>query len=134
MVGLYGVLQPLMDGLKLLTKEIIIPNRANMGIYMLAPVFSLTWAIIVWGVVPFGEGVVLSDIGVGLLYVFAVSSMSVYAVLMSGWSSNSKYAFLGAMRAAAQMISYEVSIGLIIISVVLCAGSLNLTEVVLSQS
>nr|YP_001648542.1 NADH dehydrogenase subunit 1 [Iotrochota birotulata]ABW83877.1 NADH dehydrogenase subunit 1 [Iotrochota birotulata] len=132
-VGVYGVLQPIADGLKLFTKEIIIPNHANMYIYILSPIFSLTLAFIVWGAVPYGEGRVLSDIGIGILYLFAVSSISVYAILMSGWSSNSKYAFLGAIRGAAQMISYEVSIGLIIISVVLCVGSLNLMGIVLSQ-
>ena len=132
-VGLYGLLQPIADGLKLFTKEIIIPNHANIFIYILAPILSLTLAFIAWGVIPYSEGVVLSDLGVGILYLFAVSSISVYAILMSGWSSNSKYAFLGAIRAAAQMISYEVSIGLIIISVVLCVGSLNLTEIVLTQ-
>lgn len=133
-VGLYGILQPIADGLKLFIKEIIIPNHVNMYIYVLSPIFSLTLAFIAWGVVPYGQGVVLSDIGLGILYLFAVSSISVYAVLMSGWSSNSKYAFLGAIRGAAQMISYEVSIGLIIISVVLCVGSLNLIEIVLSQN
>ena len=132
-VGLYGLLQPIADGLKLFTKEIIIPNQANIFIYILAPVLSLTLAFIAWGVIPYSEGLVLSDLGLGILYLFVVSSISVYAILMSGWSSNSKYAFLGAIRAAAQMISYEVSIGLIIISVVLCAGSLNLTEIVIIQ-
>lgn len=132
-VGVYGLLQPLADGLKLFTKEIIIPNHANIFIYIIAPILSLTLAFIAWGVIPYGQGIVLSDLGIGILYLFAVSSISVYAVLMSGWSSNSKYAFLGAIRAAAQMISYEVSIGLIIISVVLCVGSLNLTEIVLTQ-
>lgn len=132
-VGLYGLLQPIADGLKLFTKEIIIPNHANIFIYILAPVLSLTLAFIAWGVIPYSEGLVLSDLGLGILYLFAVSSISVYAILMSGWSSNSKYAFLGAIRAAAQMISYEVSIGLIIISVVLCVGSLNLIEIVIVQ-
>lgn len=132
-VGLYGLLQPIADGLKLFTKEIIIPNHANIFIYILAPVLSLTLAFIAWGVIPYSEGLVLSDLGLGILYLFAVSSISVYALLMSGWSSNSKYAFLGAIRAAAQMISYEVSIGLIIISVVLCVGSLNLIEIVIIQ-
>lgn len=132
-VGIYGLLQPIADGLKLFTKEIIIPNHANLFIYILAPILSLTLALIAWGVIPYSEGVVLSDLGVGILYLFAVSSISVYAILMSGWASNSKYAFLGAIRAAAQMISYEVSIGLIIISVVLCVGSLNLTKIVLTQ-
>nr|YP_008592464.1 NADH dehydrogenase subunit 1 [Hymeniacidon sinapium]AGP05002.1 NADH dehydrogenase subunit 1 [Hymeniacidon sinapium] len=133
-VGVYGLLQPIADGVKLFTKEIIIPNHANLFIYILAPILSLTLAFIAWGVIPYSEGVVLSDLGIGILYLFAVSSISVYAILMSGWGSNSKYAFLGAIRAAAQMISYEVSIGLIIISVVLCVGSLNLSQIVLTQS
>nr|AND97077.1 NADH dehydrogenase subunit 1 [Tethya sp. XMU02001079] len=132
-VGLYGLLQPIADGVKLFTKEIIIPNHANFFIYILAPILSLTLAFIAWGVIPYNQGVVLSDLEVGILYLFAVSSISVYAILMSGWSSNSKYAFLGAIRAAAQMISYEVSIGLIIISVVLCVGALNLIEIVTIQ-
>lgn len=132
-VGVYGLLQPLADGLKLFIKEIIIPNHANMLIYIVAPILSLTLAFIAWGVIPYGPGVVLSDLGIGILYLFVVSSISVYAVLMSGWSSNSKYAFLGAIRAAAQMISYEVSIGLIIIVVILCVGSLSLSEVVMVQ-
>lgn len=132
-VGVYGLLQPLADGLKLFIKEIIIPNHANTLIYIVAPILSLTLAFIAWGVIPYGPGVVLSDLGIGVLYLFVVSSISVYAVLMSGWSSNSKYAFLGAIRAAAQMISYEVSIGLIIIAVVLCVGSLSLSEIVMLQ-
>ena len=132
-VGVYGLLQPLADGLKLFIKEIIIPNHANMFIYIVAPILSLTLAFIAWGVIPYGPGVVLSDLGIGVLYLFVVSSISVYAVLMSGWSSNSKYAFLGAIRAAAQMISYEVSIGLIIIAVILCVGSLSLSEIVMAQ-
>ena len=100
----------------------------------MAPILLLTLAFVAWGVIPYGEGIVLRDLRIGILYIFAISSISVYAVLMSGWSSNSKYAFLGVIRAAAQMISYEVSIGLIIISVVLCVGSLNLTEIVLAQT
>ena len=132
-VGVYGLLQPLADGLKLFTKEIIIPNHANALIYIVAPILSLTLALIAWGVIPYGPGVVLSNLGIGVLYLFVVSSISVYAVSMSGWSSNSKYAFLGAIRAAAQMISYEVSIGLIIIAVVLCVGSLSLSEIVIAQ-
>lgn len=132
-VGVYGLFQPLADGLKLFTKEIIIPNHANLFIYIIAPILSLTLAFIAWGVIPYDKGIVLSDLGVGILYLFAISSISVYAILMSGWSSNSKYAFLGAIRAAAQMISYEVSIGLIIISVILCVGSLNLTFIVVAQ-
>jgi NADH-quinone oxidoreductase subunit H len=133
-VGVYGLLQPLADGVKLFTKEMVIPNHANIFIYFMAPIFSLMLAFIAWAVIPYGRGIILSDLNVGILYLFAVSSISVYAILMSGWASNSKYAFLGAIRAAAQMISYEVSIGLIIISVVLCVGSLNVTDIVLAQN
>nr|YP_004123259.1 NADH dehydrogenase subunit 1 [Plakina jani]ADO51486.1 NADH dehydrogenase subunit 1 [Plakina jani] len=133
-VGVYGLLQPLADGVKLFTKEMVIPNHANIFIYFMAPIFSLMLAFIAWAVIPYGRGIVLSDLNVGILYLFAVSSISVYTILMSGWSSNSKYAFLGAIRAAAQMISYEVSIGLIIISVVLCVGSLNVTDIIMAQS
>ena len=132
-VGLYGLFQPLVDGLKLFIKETIIPNYANLYIYLLSPVLSLILAFIAWGVIPYESGILLSDLKIGVLYLFAVSSISVYSVLMSGWSSNSKYAFLGAIRGAAQMISYEVSIGLIIISVILCVGSLNLIAIVFSQ-
>nr|YP_010238644.1 NADH dehydrogenase subunit 1 [Ellisella ceratophyta]ASK07880.1 NADH dehydrogenase subunit 1 [Ellisella ceratophyta]UKP87611.1 NADH dehydrogenase subunit 1 [Ellisella sp. ANT83] len=133
-VGVYGLLQPLADGLKLFSKEMVIPNHANLSVYIVAPILSLTLAFLAWGVIPFSPGVVLADINVGILYIFAVSSMGVYAILMSGWGSNSKYAFLGAIRAAAQMISYEVCIGLILISVILCAGSLNITQIVLAQA
>nr|YP_009115609.1 NADH dehydrogenase subunit 1 [Sibogagorgia cauliflora]AIX11504.1 NADH dehydrogenase subunit 1 [Sibogagorgia cauliflora] len=133
-VGVYGLLQPLADGLKLFSKEMIIPNHANLSVYIVAPILSLTLAFLAWGVIPFSPGIVLADINVGILYVFAVSSIGVYAILMSGWGSNSKYAFLGAIRAAAQMISYEVCIGLILISVILCAGSLNITQIVLAQA
>nr|ABK30954.1 NADH dehydrogenase subunit 1 [Oscarella carmela] len=133
-VGVYGLLQPIADGVKLFTKEMIIPNHANIFIYIMAPILSLVLAFIAWAVIPFTQNVVLSDLNIGILYLFAVSSISVYSILMSGWASNSKYAFLGAIRAAAQMVSYEVSIGLIIISVVLCAGSLNITDIVTAQS
>jgi len=133
-VGVYGLLQPLADGLKLFTKELVIPHYANLFIYVAAPVLSFTLALIAWGIIPYDKGVVISDLKVGILFTLAVSSISVYAILMSGWASQSKYAFLGAIRAAAQMISYEVSIGLIIITVILCVGSLNITEIVLAQS
>ena len=132
-VGLYGLLQPLTDGVKLFAKETIIPSHSNSWLFIIGPIISLTLALIIWAVVPYNTGIVLSDINIGILYILAVSSISVYAVLMSGWSSNSKYAYFGAIRAAAQMISYEVSIGLIIITVILCAGSLNITKIVLAQ-
>nr|YP_010322853.1 NADH dehydrogenase subunit 1 [Cornularia pabloi]UKP87541.1 NADH dehydrogenase subunit 1 [Cornularia pabloi] len=133
-VGIYGLLQPLADGLKLFSKEAVIPNHASLLVYIIAPILSLTLAFLAWGVIPFNPGVVLADIHIGILYIFAISSMGVYAILMAGWGSNSKYAFLGAIRAAAQMISYEVCIGLILISVLLCAGSLNLTQIVIAQT
>ena len=132
-VGFYGLLQPLADGLKLFTKETILPSHSNLGIFIMSPVIGLTLALISWAVIPYNEGGVIADINIGILYLFAVSSVSVYAILLSGWASNSKYAFFGAIRAAAQMISYEVSMGLIIISVILCAGSLNLTAIVKAQ-
>ena len=132
-IGLYGLLQPISDGVKLFAKEAILPSHANITIFILGPILALALALIVWVVVPYSENVVLSDINIGVLYIFGVSSISVYAILMSGWSSNSKYAYFGAIRAAAQMISYEVSIGLIIISVLLCVGNLNITEIVMAQ-
>lgn len=132
-VGFYGVLQPLSDGLKLLLKETIIPNRANTIIFLIAPMITFTLSLIGWAVIPFDKGLVLTDINIGVLYIFAVSSLGVYGIITSGWSSNSKYAFLGSLRSAAQMISYEVSIGLIIISVLLLSGSLNLTQIVSCQ-
>ena len=132
-VGVFGLLQPLADGVKLFTKEMIIPNHVSIFLYFFAPILALTLGLVVWGVMPLGESIVVSDINLGVLLIFALSSVGVYAILMSGWSSNSKYAFLGALRAAAQMISYEVSIGLIIISTILCAGSLNLTSLVQVQ-
>ena len=133
-VGVYGLLQPLADGVKLFSKEMIIPNHVSIFLYFFAPILALTLGLIVWGVMPLGFNVVLSDISLGILLIFALSSIGVYAILMSGWSSNSKYAFLGALRAAAQMISYEVSIGLIIINVILCTGSLNLSTIINSQN
>jgi len=132
-VGVYGILQPLADGVKLFAKETILPTHANLGIYILAPILAFTLSLISWSVIPYGNGVLVADVNMGILYLMAVSSISVYAILMSGWGSNSKYAFLGAIRAAAQMVSYEVSIGLIIITVILCVGSLNITEIVLAQ-
>lgn len=132
-VGVFGVLQPIADGVKLFSKETIIPTLSNVGLFITAPILSLALAMLSWAVIPFEEGVVISDISIGILWIFAVSSISVYAVLISGWASNSKYAFFGAIRAAAQMISYEVAMGLIIITVIICAGELNLTKIVESQ-
>jgi NADH-quinone oxidoreductase subunit H len=126
-------LQPLADGLKLFAKETILPSNANTFIFLLAPILTFVLSLLGWAVIPFGDGIVLSDINVGLLYLFAVSSLSVYGILLSGWASNSKYAFLGSIRSAAQMISYEVSIGFIVVTVVLCAGSFNLSEITLAQ-
>jgi NADH-quinone oxidoreductase subunit H len=132
-VGIWGLLQPLADGLKLLVKESIFPSNSNVIIFILAPVITFLLSLLGWAVIPFGETAVLSDLNIGLLYIFAVSSLGIYGIITSGWASNSKYAFLGALRSAAQMVSYEVSIGLIIISVVLCAGSLNLSKIVIAQ-
>nr|YP_009317614.1 NADH dehydrogenase subunit 1 [Pterocladia mexicana]AOX49066.1 NADH dehydrogenase subunit 1 [Pterocladia mexicana] len=132
-VGIFGLLQPLADGLKLFVKETVLPSSANISIFVLAPILTFLLALISWSVLPLGEGLVYSDINVGILYILAISSLGVYGIIISGWASNSKYAFLGALRSAAQMVSYEVSIGLILINVLLCSGSLNLTEVVLSQ-
>lgn len=133
-VGPFGLLQPIADGLKMLTKETIIPSGANRFIFLLAPVLAFALSLMAWAVIPFGEDLVLADINVGVLYIFAISSLGVYGVIMAGWASNSKYPFLGALRSAAQMVSYEVSIGLVIITVLLMTGSLNLTDIVLAQS
>ena len=132
-VGPFGLFQSLADALKYIFKEIIIPAGANKIIFVLAPIITLTLALIAWAVIPFSEEMVLADINVGILYLFAVSSLGVYGIIMGGWASNSKYPFLGAIRSAAQMISYEVSIGIIIINVLLCVGSLNLNQIVLAQ-
>jgi len=132
-VGFYGLLQPLADGVKLFSKEMIIPNHVSIFIYFFAPILALTLGLAVWGVMPLSKTFATSDLNLGVLFIFAISSIGVYAILMSGWSSNSKYAFIGSLRAAAQMISYEVSIGLIIISVILCSGSFNLIVISNSQ-
>ena len=132
-VGPFGLLQSLADALKYIFKEIIIPASSNKVIFILAPIITMTLALIAWAVIPFGVEQVLADINVGILYIFAVSSLGVYGIIMGGWASNSKYPFLGAIRSAAQMVSYEVSIGIIIINVLLCVGSLNLNDIVVAQ-
>ena len=132
-VGVLGLLQPIADGLKLLVKEPVKPSSANLVIFLFAPVLTFLLSQVAWAVIPFSESLVLADLNVGLLYVFAISSLGVYGIITAGWSSNSKYAFLGSLRSAAQMVSYEVSIGLILITVLLCVGSLNLTEIVIAQ-
>ena len=132
-VGPFGLLQSLADALKYIFKEVIIPSSSNKVIFILAPIVTMTLALISWAVIPFSATQVLADINVGILYLFAVSSLGVYGIIMGGWASNSKYSFLGAIRSAAQMISYEVSIGVIIINVLLCVGSLNLNDIVLAQ-
>ena len=132
-VGPLGLLQPIADGLKLLVKETVLPSGANKVVFLLAPMVTFTLALIGWAVIPFGEGMVLADINVGVLYLLAISSLGVYGIIMAGWASNSRYAFLGALRSAAQMVSYEIAIGLIIINVLITAGSLNLTDIVLAQ-
>lgn len=132
-VGFFGVLQPFADGLKLLIKETIIPSKANKIIFIIAPILALFLSFVTWAALPFNNYVVYSDLNVGVLYIFAISSLAVYAIIMSGWSSNSRYAFLGTLRSAAQVVSYEVSIGLIIINVLICANSLNLIKIVKAQ-
>jgi len=132
-VGPFGLFQTVADALKYIFKEIIIPASANKVIFILAPIITLTLSLIAWAVIPFSNEMVLANINVGILYLFAVSSLSVYGIIMAGWASNSKYPFLGAIRSAAQMISYEVSIGIIIVNVLLCVGSLNLNKIVLAQ-
>ena len=132
-VGPFGLLQTLADALKYIFKEIIIPASANKTIFILAPIITLTLSLIAWAVIPFSSEMVLANINVGILYLFAISSLSVYGIIMGGWASNSKYPFLGAIRSAAQMVSYEVSIGIIIVNVLVCVGSLNLNQIVLAQ-
>ena len=132
-VGPFGLLQPMADGLKLFVKELILPTAANPVVFIGAPMMTFFLALVAWAVIPFDKGVVLADINVGVLYVFAISSLGVYGIIMSGWASNSKYAFLGGLRSAAQMVSYEVSIGFVLISVLLTVGSLNLSDIVMAQ-
>jgi NADH-quinone oxidoreductase subunit H len=132
-VGPFGLLQPIADGLKLLMKETVIPTGANRGVFIAAPILTFTLSFVAWAVIPFDKGMVIADINVGILYLFAISSLGVYGIIMAGWSSNSKYAFLGALRSAAQMVSYEVSIGFVMVSVLLCVGSLNLSAIVEAQ-
>jgi NADH-quinone oxidoreductase subunit H len=132
-VGAFGLLQPFADGIKLLFKETVIPSGANRVVFVAAPMITFTLSLVAWAVIPFGKGIVLANINVGILYLFAISSLGVYGVVMAGWASNSKYPFLGAMRSAAQMVSYEVSIGFVMITVLLCVGSLNLSDIVLAQ-
>jgi NADH-quinone oxidoreductase subunit H len=133
-VGPLGLFQPFADGLKLFAKETIVPAGANRGLFLAAPMMTFILALVAWAVIPVGDGWVLSDINVGVLYLFAISSLGVYGIIVAGWASNSKYAFLGALRSAAQMVSYEVSIGFVIITVLLCVGSLNLSEIVRAQA
>ena len=133
-VGPFGLFQTLADALKYIFKEIIIPASANKVVFILAPIVTMTLALVAWAVIPMSENLVLADINVGILYLFAVSSLGVYGIIMGGWASNSKYPFLGAIRSAAQMVSYEVSIGIIIINVLLCVGSLNLKRVMVCNT
>jgi NADH-quinone oxidoreductase subunit H len=132
-IGFVGLLQPLADGLKLFAKETILPSNSNIIVFLIAPILSFLLSLISWSVIPLTETIVLSDINVGILYLFATSSLSVYGIIMAGWSSNSKYPFLGALRSAAQMISYEISIGFIIVNVCVCSGSFNLSSIVYAQ-
>lgn len=132
-IGFIGLLQALADGLKLFVKETTFPSNSNLAVFLLAPVLSFLLSVIGWAVIPFSHTVVLADINLGILYIFAISSLNVYGLVLAGWASNSKYAFLGALRSAAQMISYEISIGFIILSIIVCVGSLNLSKIISAQ-
>src|SRR5579862_8417305 len=132
-VGPFGLLQPFADALKMMMKETVIPSGANRVLFMMAPMLTFSLAMLAWAVIPVNDGWAIANINVGILYLFAISSLGVYGVIIAGWASNSKYAFLGALRSAAQMVSYEVSIGFVMVSVLLCVGSLNLNDVVLAQ-
>ena len=132
-VGFWGLLQPFADGLKLLTKQTIVPNKSQRVLFLFAPVYTFVIALSAWAVIPFDNHIVLADISLGVVYLLAISTLSVYGIIIAGWASNSKYAFLGALRAAAQIISYDVSLGLILLSIITCTGSCNLTEIVLIQ-
>jgi NADH-quinone oxidoreductase subunit H len=132
-VGPFGLLQPIADGLKLFVKETVVPSGANRVVFIAAPVVSFSLALAAWAVIPFDYGVVIANINVGILYLFAISSLGVYGIIMAGWASNSRYAFLGALRSAAQMVSYEVAIGFVLVTVLICVGSLNLTDIVMAQ-
>jgi len=132
-IGYLGLLQPLADGLKLFVKETILPSNSNLFLFILAPLLTFILSLIGWSVIPLSETIVISDLNVGIMYLFAISALSVYGIILAGWSSNSKYPFLGALRSAAQMISYEVSIGFIVVTVALCSGSFNLSKIVLAQ-
>ena len=132
-MGVYGLLQPLSDGFKLLVKETVLPSNANKFIFVLAPIITFVISLMGWAIIPYDKYAVLAEVNVGVLYLFAMSSLGVYGIIMSGWSSNSKYAFLGALRSAAQMVSYEVSIGFIIVTIVVCCGSFNLQTIIDAQ-